>query len=108
MDEVVKVAGLTNGMHVYGWPISSKVAKTEWNHRRHRNGTMLGRQSHGPDWQPKDHMFRQGKSERRKSDEECSFTEAVRGGRWDKLSEKVIQPVKVATMRWDLSCNDGS
>ncbi|KAK2648768.1 hypothetical protein Ddye_016257 [Dipteronia dyeriana] len=36
MEEAVKVAKMVNGMHVYGWPINSKVAAYGWNcHRTH-------------------------------------------------------------------------
>ena len=34
MEEAKKVASLTNGMHVYGWPIVSKVTAFGWNRRR--------------------------------------------------------------------------
>ncbi|KAK3184464.1 hypothetical protein Dsin_031750 [Dipteronia sinensis] len=33
IEEVVKVASLTNEMHVYGWPILSKVASVGWDKR---------------------------------------------------------------------------
>ncbi|KAK3206327.1 hypothetical protein Dsin_020373 [Dipteronia sinensis] len=34
MEEATKVARLSNGMHVYGWPIASKLASFGWNRRR--------------------------------------------------------------------------
>ncbi|KAK2634494.1 hypothetical protein Ddye_029286 [Dipteronia dyeriana] len=34
MEEAVKVVKSTNGKHVYGWPIVSKVATLGWNSRR--------------------------------------------------------------------------
>ncbi|KAK3230290.1 hypothetical protein Dsin_002171 [Dipteronia sinensis] len=34
MEEASKVFGLTNGMHVYGWPISVRIASYGWNNRR--------------------------------------------------------------------------
>ncbi|KAK1583774.1 hypothetical protein Q3G72_026798 [Acer saccharum] len=33
-EEANKVAMLMNGMHVYGWPISSKVASLDWSNRK--------------------------------------------------------------------------
>ena len=36
IEEANKVAMLTNGMHIHGWPISLKVASYGWtNHRSH-------------------------------------------------------------------------
>ncbi|KAK2659849.1 hypothetical protein Ddye_006382 [Dipteronia dyeriana] len=34
LEEARKVAEMTNGMHVYGWPISTKVAQYGWNKKR--------------------------------------------------------------------------
>ncbi|KAK3199059.1 hypothetical protein Dsin_022474 [Dipteronia sinensis] len=33
-EEAEKVVKQTNGMHVYGWPIVSKIASSDWNNRR--------------------------------------------------------------------------
>ena len=33
MIEAERVVGLTNGMHIYGWSIISKVASVEWANR---------------------------------------------------------------------------
>ncbi|KAK3229528.1 hypothetical protein Dsin_001409 [Dipteronia sinensis] len=34
LEEARKVAKMTNGMHMYGWSISSKVASYDWSNRR--------------------------------------------------------------------------
>ncbi|KAK2651868.1 hypothetical protein Ddye_011724 [Dipteronia dyeriana] len=34
LEEARKVADMTNEMHVYGWPISTKVAQYDWNNKR--------------------------------------------------------------------------
>lgn len=34
MEEATKVACMTNGMHVYSWPISCKLAKIGWKDRK--------------------------------------------------------------------------
>lgn len=33
-EEAERVVKQTNGMHVYGWPIISKIASSDWNNRR--------------------------------------------------------------------------
>ncbi|KAI9156951.1 hypothetical protein LWI28_014588 [Acer negundo] len=40
---------MVNGMHVYGWPISSKVAITDWDKRRKDGTSLLGRNQRGAD-----------------------------------------------------------
>ncbi|KAK1560187.1 hypothetical protein Q3G72_023350 [Acer saccharum] len=39
LEEAIKVARLTNGMHVYGWLIVSKLASFGWNKRRSVEGS---------------------------------------------------------------------
>ena len=34
LEEARRVADMTDGMHIYGWPISSGVAQYGWNSRR--------------------------------------------------------------------------
>ena len=34
LEEATKVASTVAGMHVYGWPISAKVAEQDWNSRK--------------------------------------------------------------------------
>ncbi|KAK1567291.1 hypothetical protein Q3G72_010446 [Acer saccharum] len=52
MKEAVKVAKMVDEMHVYGWPISSKVAAYGWNGRRstnvsRQNGENLAKKGRG-------------------------------------------------------------
>lgn len=46
LDEAERVARITNGMHVYGWPILAKVANLDWN-RRYKNQVRHQRSSIG-------------------------------------------------------------
>ncbi|KAK2654787.1 hypothetical protein Ddye_014643 [Dipteronia dyeriana] len=46
-EEALKVAGSIQGMHVYGWPISARLAEYNWNSRRSegkQRARKLGRQ----------------------------------------------------------------
>ncbi|KAK1554877.1 hypothetical protein Q3G72_018635 [Acer saccharum] len=40
IEEAKRVVELTNGMHVYGWPILAKVANLDWNNRRKQYETV--------------------------------------------------------------------
>ncbi|KAK2660333.1 hypothetical protein Ddye_006866 [Dipteronia dyeriana] len=42
-EETERVVQLTNGMHVYGWPIISKVATFGWDTRRQEERKGVGR-----------------------------------------------------------------
>ena len=38
-EEAKRVAIKVNGMHIFGWPIVSKIASFGWNHRRYVSGS---------------------------------------------------------------------
>ncbi|KAK1575334.1 hypothetical protein Q3G72_004568 [Acer saccharum] len=48
-EEAQKVANMTNMMHVYGWPISSKVMTTDWDKLKKDGVRSMGRNQRGAD-----------------------------------------------------------
>ncbi|KAK3199347.1 hypothetical protein Dsin_022762 [Dipteronia sinensis] len=57
MEEARKVAEMTNEMHVYGWPISTKVVQYGWNKRR----MYVSRVSRVENWNRRERMNREDK-----------------------------------------------
>ncbi|KAK1587065.1 hypothetical protein Q3G72_009155 [Acer saccharum] len=78
MKEAKKVASLTHGMHMYGWPITVKVAEFGWNKRKGpviREGGRLNRRRE--ETRPRSHAssnYRAQRMEGRRN----TFTEVVK------------------------------
>ncbi|KAK1589229.1 hypothetical protein Q3G72_031730 [Acer saccharum] len=107
---------MVNGMHIYGWPISAKVADYGWNNRRktvdrrhipdrHANLNVPG--SFGID---KNKYIRSGYREYRDARKDVqgslndqdnrSFAEAVRNNRTENMVTRGVRSVPTPTMSW--------
>ncbi|KAK0604603.1 hypothetical protein LWI29_017381 [Acer saccharum] len=115
LEEVTKVAKTTNGMHVYSWPISAKVAEQDWKNRMVRKEKQSfsfkreNRRSPKEGVRFRDEFVRKGYGVGEK-DATRSFVEAVRGKQKVEYSvnveEKENMKEKMKSMFWDSSQND--
>ncbi|KAI9161775.1 hypothetical protein LWI28_020557 [Acer negundo] len=75
MEEAAKVVRLTNGMHVYGWPIVSKIASFRWNRRRTVEVRRYQTDAHSMEFEPKE-----GPTELN-TNKDKTFAEVVKGNK---------------------------
>ncbi|KAK2648320.1 hypothetical protein Ddye_015809 [Dipteronia dyeriana] len=82
--EARRVAGMTKGMHVYGWPIEVKVALYVWNSRRTQGVAAAERRAkngHGSDGEHRDGQLWDVRRANGKHRDNISFAEVVRDER---------------------------
>ena len=94
MEEANKVAKTTNGMHVYNWPIVTKMASYDWNKRRssmvEQNRGEKAQQGRG-----------RGANVQNVVSENISFVEALRGSKDNRIEDE-----KFFSMTWDVLQKD--
>ncbi|KAK3225722.1 hypothetical protein Dsin_005584 [Dipteronia sinensis] len=110
MEEAIKVANSVDGIHVYGWPISAKIAKFNWNNRRSVEIEKSGgrTQSEKMGWYG---FLDRGSAEwvhRNGSKNQRSYAEAVRGpqtGFKEKSGEKKDQDLSTTWKKQKFTAN---
>ena len=96
LEEAEHVARITNGMHVYGWPITSKVANIDWNKRK-KDDVNQQKQTQKEVKMPSGFFRENGGS---------SFAEVVRNVHSMKEVSESKMYQKVEVMYWDGEGND--
>ncbi|KAK3219252.1 hypothetical protein Dsin_013222 [Dipteronia sinensis] len=101
--EATKVARLTDGMHIYGWPINSKLAKSGWNNRR-AMPIKGGRNEAGVNEEvPRNEYKRECSTGSKgvKNDKVRSYTEVVIGDDQRTDTWKKERRIKIDELFWD-------
>ncbi|KAK2661896.1 hypothetical protein Ddye_000470 [Dipteronia dyeriana] len=94
IEEANKVVMSTNGMHIHGRPISSKVASYGWNNRRFRVERRTG-------WNYDSGVSRAGQSFNQNNSLSFStFADVVKGENLRNHEKRMEKEEKCMTMRW--------
>ncbi|KAK1578400.1 hypothetical protein Q3G72_029975 [Acer saccharum] len=98
LDEAKRVAELMNGMHVYGWPILSKVANVDWDNRKK---DRVNAQRLSNDWAEKSMGLKKVNSGQ-------SFTNVVKESLGRNVHQNHFQEDKQKIMNWEENKCDSS
>ncbi|KAK3225668.1 hypothetical protein Dsin_005530 [Dipteronia sinensis] len=103
MAEATKVARLTDGMHIYGWPITSKIVVSGWNNRRTGPINYGGKESRGKMKASRNEFKRESGTDQGgdRRDKKRSYVEVVMGNDRKKDTREKERMVKKDKMFWD-------
>ena len=106
LEEATNMAKTTNGMHIYSWPISTKVASQDWKNRRTRKDKQsFSFQEDNRQFRPEEGGYR-AEHMREEPGAKRSFAEAVRGSQRAGFGHEDEEREKMKSMHWDFSQND--